>query len=80
MSYLARAVMLGLLLVGSVAFSSRPTSTLRVCVPPPRAALLTAILTAAADDAIAPRLWLVRVSAALGLELLGLGSVPRREY
>ena len=68
--------MLGLLLVGSVAFSSRATS-LRVRAPQPRAALVTAILTAAADDAIAPRLWLVKVRAALGIGLgLGLGPGP----
>ena len=68
--------MLGLLLVGSVAFSSRATS-LRVRAPQPRAALVTAILTAAADDAIAPRLWLVKVRAALGVGLgLGLGPGP----
>ena len=65
-------------MVGSVAFSSRATS-LRVRAPQPRAALVTAILTAAADDAIAPRLWLVKVRAALGMGLgLGLVSGPIR--
>ena len=60
--------MLGLLLVGSVAFSSRATS-LRVRAPQPRAALVTAIITAAADEEIESRLWLVKVRAALGLGL-----------
>ena len=65
--------MLGLLLVGSVAFSSRATF-FRVRAPQPRAALVTAIITAAADEEIVPRLWLVRVRAALGL---GLDSFDR---
>ena len=74
----AVVTMLGLLLVGSVAFSSRATS-LRVRAPQPRAALVTAILTAAADDEIAPRLWLVKVRAAFGLgQGLGLVSGPIR--
>ena len=60
--------MLGLLLVGSVAFSSRATS-LRVRAPQPRAALVTAIIAAAADEEIESRLWLVKVRAALGLGL-----------
>ena len=64
----ASTTMLGLLLVGSVAFSSRATS-LRVRAPQPRAALVTAIIAAAADEEIESRLWLVKVRAALGLGL-----------